>query len=313
VRLVIGDPEPGLPSAAHAAAGLKAFVEEFEASLSRFRPESELCALNLDPRNAVPASSLLRAAVRAGIRAAERSGGLVDPTLLHELERAGYERSRTGIVPASLREALALAPARRPAAPSAAARWKAFRVDDESGVVRRPCGFTFDTGGVGKGLAADLMAERLQGYSRFVVDCGGDMRVGGRGGDACDVHFAHPLVGRVTHAVSIPPGAIATSGIDVRIWRRADGRFAHHLLDPSTGEPAWTGLVGATAIAATALEAETLSKAALLSGPAGARDLLAAGGMIVHDDGEVEAVGPVSLRPYLRLTVPGDFGVRSAA
>ena len=69
-------------------------------------------------------------------------------------------------------------------------------------------------------------------------------------------------------------GGVATSGLNVRIWRGPDGRYAHHLLDPSTGEPAWTGLVGATALADTAVEAETLSKAALLSGPDGGRELL---------------------------------------
>ena len=62
-------------------------------------------------------------------------------------------------------------------------------------------------------------------------------------------------------------GAVATSGLNVRLWRRADGTPAHHLLDPATGDPAWTGVVGATALAPTALEAETLAKAALLSGP----------------------------------------------
>jgi FAD:protein FMN transferase len=87
-------------------------------------------------------------------------------------------------------------------------------------------------------------------------------------------------------------GAIATSGIDVNIWRRGDGSFAHHLLDPSTGEPAWTGLVGATALAPTALEAETLAKAAVLSGRDGARRQLAGhGGVIFADDGTAEFVG----------------------
>ena len=56
---------------------------------------------------------------------------------------------------------------------------------------------------------------------------------------------------------------MATSGINVRVWRRADGRYAHHLIDPRTGEPAWTGLVGVTALAPTGVEAETLAKAAL--------------------------------------------------
>jgi thiamine biosynthesis lipoprotein len=83
----------------------------------------------------------------------------------------------------------------------------------------------------------------------------------------------------------------------VRIWRRPDGGFAHHLLDPSTGEPAWTGLIGVTALGGSALEAETLSKLALLSGPDAARRVLAEyGGVIVHDSGEVEAVGPLAGR-----------------
>ena len=56
-----------------------------------------------------------------------------------------------------------------------------------------------------------------------------------------------------------------------RIWRNRDDSFGHHLLDPSTGGPAWTGLVGATAIGDSALEAETLSKMALLLGPERAR------------------------------------------
>ena len=59
-------------------------------------------------------------------------------------------------------------------------------------------------------------------------------------------------------------------GIDRRLWRAPDGSPRHHLLDPSTQQPAWTGLIAATALAPTALEADTLAKAALLSGPDGA-------------------------------------------
>ena len=95
--------------------------------------------------------------------------------------------------------------------------------------------------------------------------------------------------------------------MDTRIWRRDDGGFAHHLLDPSTGEPAWTGLVGVTALGRDALEAETLSKAALLSGPESARPLLAErGGMLVDETGSVELVGPVSAKLIGRrsLSVP---------
>jgi thiamine biosynthesis lipoprotein len=94
----------------------------------------------------------------------------------------------------------------------------------------------------------------------------------------------------------VTDGGVATSGLNVKVWRRDDGAYAHHLLDPSTGEPAWTGLIAATALGGTALEAETLSKMALLSGPRGARRVLERhGGLFVHDDGDVTLVGPVAL------------------
>lgn len=307
VRLIVADPGPGAPSAEDAVRDARAFVDGFEACLSRFRPESELCALNADPRAAVPASALLRTAVRAGLWAARHTAGLVDPTLVGEIESAGYVDSREGSTPASLSEALAFAPRRLPARPSPEARWSRIEVDEASGVIRRPFGVRFDSGGVGKGLAADLLAERLASYERFVVDCGGDLRVGGLAAAEApfEVLAQHPLTGELDHRLRVGGGAVATSGLNVRVWRRVDGRFAHHLLDPSNGEPAWTGLVGATALGDTALEAETLSKAALLSGPEGARRVLArSGGLIVHDDGEVEPVGPVDARPRFVISVP---------
>ena len=50
-----------------------------------------------------------------------------------------------------------------------------------------------------------------------------------------------------------------------------------------------------TALAPTALEAETLAKAALLCGPRGGAALLAEhGGVLVHDDGDVELAGPLA-------------------
>jgi len=295
------DPAPA------AAEDARRFVAEFNAALSRFKPESELSALNADPRERVPASELLRAAVSAGLEAAERSGGLVDPTLTDEIESAGYVASRAGMRGEPLEAALREAPARRPARPNPAARWRGFEVDDEAGTIRRPPGVRFDTGGAGKGLAADLLAARLRGYSRFIVDCGGDIRIGGP--DALvtpyEVFVEHPLTGERAFVLKLGSGAVATSGLNVRIWRDASGRFAHHLLDPASGEPAWTGLVGATALGDTAVEAETYTKAALLSGPERGREVLAArGGLLVHDDGEVETVGPLAARPRIRIASP---------
>lgn len=304
VRLLIGEPGPGMAPAAEAAEQGRRFVEDFDRALSRFRPESELCRLNADRRERVPASELMRRAIEAGVAAAELSDGLVDPTLVAEIEGAGYVSSRAGMQGVPLAEALADAPPRRPARPRRRQRWRDLRVDDEAGEVVRPPGLRFDSGGTGKGLAADMLAAGLRGYSRFIVDCGGDIRVGGA--DALvhpyEVFVEHPITGSRAHVLRLGSGGVATSGINVRIWRGPDGRYAHHLLDPESGRPAWTGLVGATALGATALEAETLSKAALLSGPELGRRLLGErGGFLVHDSGRVEMVGPLAASPRIRL------------
>ncbi|MFN8161129.1 MAG: FAD:protein FMN transferase [Solirubrobacterales bacterium] len=316
VRFLLGEGGEDSPPASAAAQDARRFVEDFDRRLSRFRAESELCALNEDPREVVPASDLLRDAVRSGLRAAERTGGLIDPTLVGEIESAGYRSSRAGMKGAPLAEALRAAPPRRAAAPSPEARWRLFEIDDEAGTVARPPGLRFDTGGTGKGLAADMVAARFRGYPRFIADCGGDIRIGGPDALArpYEIYVEHPLTGGHAHVLRLGFGAVATSGINVRIWRREDGSFFHHLLDPCTGEPAWTGLVGVTALGDTALEAETICKAALLSGPDGGRELLAdRGGLLVHESGRVEPVGPLAIAPpRIRWPEPAE-PARSAA
>jgi thiamine biosynthesis lipoprotein len=282
------------------ATDCRAFLERFDAALSRFRADSELCRLNASPEPEVAISPLLGAAIAAGLLAAELTDGLVDPTLVGPLEAAGYDRTRRE-PELRLAEALRQAPPRRPAAPDRAAPWRAITLGADT--VRRPPGLRLDTGGSGKGLAADLLAGRLEG--RWAVDCGGDLRVRSGDGDPFAIDVRHPLTGETAHVLTLTDGAVATSGLDTRLWLAPDGSPRHHLLDPSTGRPAWTGLISATALAPSALEAEALAKAALLGGPRdAARWLRRHGGLVVRDDGEVELHGPLRPRRVVRIAVP---------
>lgn len=305
VRLIVEGPACDGRDPAAAAAETIAFIAEFERRLSRFRPTSELSRLNADPRATVPASPLMLDALDAAREVAELTGGLVDPTLVDEIEAAGYRHSREGAVAARLQDALALAPGRKPAGPSPTRRWELIEVDHEAGVVHRPPGVRIDSGGFGKGFAADLAVEGLSGFNRCVVGCGGDLRVGGASADPFEVLVEHPLTGERDQKIVVGSGGVATSGLNARVWKREDGGFAHHLIDPSTGRPAWTGLVGVTALAPTAVEAEARSKAALLAGPGGGAEILRRhGGLIVHEDGEIEPIGPIRLQPNRRVVIP---------
>jgi thiamine biosynthesis lipoprotein len=291
-RLVLADrvagPEPS-PRLEHAAADAQALLVELERRWTRFDSASDLNALTDDARSELPAHEHVRALIRAGAWAGRLSGGLVDMTLGAQLAQAGYDRHWAG-EPAPLSEALAAAPPRAAASPHPAARWQALGVDRRAGTIRRPPGVVLDSGGLGKGLAADLVAARLVGL-RFIVDVGGDLALGHGGGGPHEVVVTHPLTDEIAHRFHLGGGGVATSGIHRRLWLDEHGAPAHHLLDPSTGRPAWTGLLAATAVGRSALEAEVLAKVALLRGPRGARRALAAlGGVLVHEDGAVEVI-----------------------
>ena len=203
----------------------------------------------------VPVSATMARLLEAVRGRGRATGGLVDGTLAREIEAAGYRgdlarrfRSRcAALAPPRARRAatrpdLGLhAPARRRRAARRAA----------------PPGLAFDCGGLAKGLFADLIAERMRGS--FAVDCGGDLRFGGA---PRRLEVTDPFGGPPLHVFEVRDGAAATSGIGRRSWLDADGRPAHHLLDPATGRPAFTGVVQATALAPTALEAEWRAKAA---------------------------------------------------
>ena len=187
-----------------------------------------------------------------------------------------------------------MTPTRHPAAASPRAGWCEFGVDERAGTVTRPPGVRLDPGGIAKGLLADLVGEALADFATFAVDCCGDLRVGGSEARPRKIWVDDPAGGEPLHELRIADGAVATSGITRRAWARADGRPAHQILDPASGEPAFTGVVQATAVAPTGLLAETLAKSALLVGPDDAEEHLPYGGVIVTAEGEVRVFEPLA-------------------
>jgi thiamine biosynthesis lipoprotein len=280
----------GVPSGEAAAGLAESRLLEAHDRLSRFIEDSELSRLNRDSRAEVPSSPLMRTLAGAVRMAGARSGGLVDATLTGELERAGYRESLGKRRPLALAEALSGDGERSPALPSPSRRWSEVEVDEATGTIVRPPGVRIDSGGIAKGLLADLVAATLDEHSAYAVDCCGDVRIGGSARQERRVLVDDPFGGGPIHELKLRDGAVATSGIGRRCWIGPDGDVAHHILDPLSGRPAFTGIVQATAIAPSALLAEVHAKAALLAGPERAAEWLPHGGVIVRDDGEVELI-----------------------
>src|SRR5256885_3325743 len=125
----------------------------------------------------VTVSAIMACFVAAAVEAAERTEGLVDPTLASEIERAGY-RSDLG-ERVDLATSLALAPPRRPARAHPERRWLDLSVDTLTRTVTRPPGLRLDSGGIAKGMFADLASRLLADSGSFAVDCCGDVAIGG--------------------------------------------------------------------------------------------------------------------------------------
>jgi thiamine biosynthesis lipoprotein len=282
---------PGRDGSAREAVKLvRRLLEGWHESFSRFLPESELSLLNTDPRWEVPVSPMMARLAQTVRVAAKLTNGLVDATLVDRIEQAGYAADLGDPVPLST--ALAFAPPRRPAAGGNTASWQSIEVNLTRRIVMRPPGVKLDSGGLAKGLFADVLAERLASHASFAIDCAGDLSIGGADATARAIEVESPFDGRTLHTFNLQRIGVATSGIGRRSWLDEDGRPAHHLLDPATGRPAFTGIVQVTALAPSALIAEIHAKAAILSGPRRAPAWLPGGGVIVFDDGSHEVIQP---------------------
>ncbi len=172
--------------------------------------------------------------------------------------------------------------------------------------VSLPAGVALDLGGIGKGRAADLTAQRLLelGADGVCVDLGGDVALAGRppdgeawtiGVDDWGCSTAEPAA-QPARAVRVAQGAVATSSTRGRRWATTAG-LAHHLIDPATGRPATSGVRTVTVLAAEAMWAEVIAKAALIAGPDRGLGLVAgsgACGFLVEDDGRCRSTGDLA-------------------
>jgi FAD:protein FMN transferase len=237
-------------------------LEAIDLACSRFRADSEVSRLARSAGAWMPASRLLRTALAAGIAAAEHTDGAVDPTVGATMRALGWDADFRVVV--SRRDAV-----RFEAVP--AAGWERIEIDDGTGRVRVPTGVEIDLGATAKALSADRAATaafRATG-SGVLVNLGGDLAVAGpapAGGWPILVTDDHRASSDADgHVVAIAAGGLATSSTTVRRWRTSQG-IAHHVVDPRTGRPAAEVWRTVSVAAASCVDANTASTAAVVIG-----------------------------------------------
>jgi thiamine biosynthesis lipoprotein len=274
--IVVGGPAgPAWPDTA------KARVDDLERRWSRFLEDSEVSTLNREAGSWVPVSPDTLTLIERAKTAWWLSGGAFDPTVLGAVIRAGYDRSFE-----------LLGPEPAPRSGHCLLAIGASDIAIEGNNVRLSAGTGFDPGGIGKGLAADLVCAEMMaaGAEGVCVNLGGDVRVAGAAPDgAWTIAIEHPWYATPITLIGLADGAVATSTTLRRRWQ-SDGQTRHHVIDPRTGLPSETDLTLATVVASEAWVAEVLAKAVLLAGAAHPFDILAgtgAEGLAVDDRGGI--------------------------
>lgn len=236
---------------------------DLENKWSRFIDTSEISLINNSDGKEMYVSADTVTLVRYLVDAQSRTHGLFDPSLLPALIGLGYGASR---LDNSMKSDIA---------PNA--QWaiplSETRIDSASGAVRLPRGATLDPGGLGKGLAADIVATELisLGASGVCVSIGGDMRIAGEsegnGGWSVAVESPFDESNDLTTLV-LNSGGIATSSTRGKRWVGPLGEM-HHVLDPSTSTPLSETagqFVQSTVLASEAVWAEVFATALLVGG-----------------------------------------------
>lgn len=239
-------------------------VRTLESSWTRFRPDSELSWLNARRGRWNQVSPELLVLLRRGLAGYRISGGLFDPFMESEIVKAGYDRDLTR---------LDLVDAQETATPAVTKQGRRqvrhpLLLDVKHGRARLDSSVRFDSGGIGKGLAADLVATEAlaNGAAGALVSLGGDLRVAGAWpDDGWRVAVRDPGEGGGAQ-VKLRDGAICTSGTSRRRWRNTNGSIGHHIIDPRTGGSAThPSATAVSVIDRLAWRAEVMTKVALLA------------------------------------------------
>ncbi len=253
--------------------GARRRLEGLESRWSRFRPTSEVCRMNASAGAAVRVSADTLLLVERATLGATLTAGRFDPLQLRAIRAIGYRTTFAEIDRPSVTERASRRPSGLPV------------VDPARRSVTIPAGTGFDPGGIGKGLAADIVAAELlaAGATGACVSLGGDVRVVGTPpvGDAWVVAVRNLPGDEPVAFLALEDGAVATSSRSRRRWSDADGRVHHHIVDPTTGASATSPVTFGSVVAACAWQAEVLSTVVALDGDAGlarAHELGAAAG-----------------------------------
>ena len=255
-----------LTSVAELKKAIDARLETINASMSTYRPESEISRFNAlqESGAAFPVGPDFYRVATLARELFDITAGAWDGTIDPLVDLWGFGRSQR--------------PARIPddAEIHAGLARVGFDLIDtrrEGVLIKRHPRVTLDLASVAKGYGVVVVAEliRRRGFTDFLVEVGGEVFASGvrLDGRQWRIGINRPDAGapvnQVYKVVALQDRAFATSG-DYRIFFEQDGQRFSHVLDPRTGRPVTNGVVSVSVTAATCARADGLATALMVMG-----------------------------------------------
>lgn len=242
-------------------AALQAAVDEVDAQMSTWKPDSDLMRLNAAPVGAwVAVPDRLRKVLQLGIEIGRASGGAFDIGTGDAVTAWGF--GPLAATPDRIRTAM-----RSDRVPA----HDALEIDAGNGLVRKTSSVSLDLNGIAKGYGVDRLAETLvaHGIDDALVGIDGEMRTLGLrpDGQAWTIAVEAPDADRrAPHSIlALQDAAVATSG-DYRHWVEVQGRRLSHTMDPNRGAPVLASPASVTVVAKTCAEADAWATACMVKG-----------------------------------------------
>lgn len=257
-------------------------IQQVEGLWSVTDEDSEIYQANHSGGQPVTVSEETAQIISFALEMAQRTGGALDPTIYPVLTAWGFTTDSKQ-VPSQQRITRLLEQV----------GYDRIRLNGTELTV--PDGMELDLGAVGKGYTADLVTEilRRHGVSSALISLGGNIQAIGSRPDGSDwrLGIRAPWESGNLGVLTVSDAAVVTSGGYENYFDDEQGNIYWHILDPSTGYPADSGLQSVTIVGREGKMCDALSTALFVMGAQSAEQYWRENGgfemLLVTDSGEI--------------------------
>ena len=241
---------------------IMAELERFDQSLNPFRDDAVITKVTRN--EPVALDSFFLNCFNRSQEIAQRTGGKFDITVSPLINAWGFGFSRMDSITPAIIDSL-----------KQIVGYDKIAIDAEGNVVKSDPRITINTSAIAKGYACDVVGDLLErhGIENYMVEIGGEVTARGvndkgecwRIGVDIPIDDSSGMQHELQTILSLCDMSLATSG-NYRNFYIKDGKKYAHTIDPQSGYPSQTDILGATVIAHDCMTADAFATAFMAMG-----------------------------------------------